>query len=205
MIDPLTISAVVGGAKALKGAFDMAKEAMEEFRACAEAGMDASQSMGSLIKVFTAHGEVQREINAAKQAKIVPPPPNEDGTLPPEEERKSATVLALEAMQYERELLRQEEELKHYLIYQCNESGLYQELCARRDAIVNQRKAEEAARLKAETEKVLARKRREAEERRKREQMWELMETTFTVLLGVGLSIAVVWAIFWMISLKGKY
>lgn len=154
MIDPITISAVVGGAKALKSAFDTAKGAMDEFRACAEAGMDAKQSFGALVNVFMAHGETQKHINEVKNAKIKAPV-TEDGSPAKPAPRKSATVLALEAMQMERELRDQEEEIKNYLIYQCNESGLYDELCARRDAIINAEKAEEEAKRSAETERIL--------------------------------------------------
>ncbi len=203
-MDPITISAVIGGAKALKGAFDVAKEAMDEFRACAEAGMTATESMGSLIKVFTAQGEAQKAINEAKRAKVDPAPVTEDGSPAEPVPKKSATVQALEAMQYERELKAQEEELKTYLIYNFNEPGLYAELCARRDAIVNAEREEEEGRRRAETERILAIKREEMRKRRERQRMWELMENTATLILGVAVSAAIIYGIVWMFQFGGK-
>lgn len=204
MLDPITISVVIGGAKALKSAFDMAKEAMDEFRSCADAGMDAKESFGSLIKVFTAHGEVQKQINQAKQAKIQAPLVMEDGSPAEPALRKSATAQALEAMQYERELRAQEEELKTYLIYKCNESGLYAELCARRDAIVNEeREAEEAVR-RAETERILEEKRKLMLIRRERSKRIEKVQSIAATVVIIAIVSGFVYVVWWMFQMEGK-
>jgi len=204
MIDPITIGAVIGGAKALKSAFDMAKEAMDEFRECAAAGMDAKESFGSLVKVFSAHGEVQKHINEAKKAKTEPPPVTEDGSPAEPAVRKSATVRALEAMQYERELRAQEEELKTYLIYQCNESGLYAELCARRDAIVNEEREEEEAIRRAQTERLLEEKRKLMAIRRDRRQRIEAIQGFAAAVVIAAIVCAFAYAIWWMFQQGGK-
>lgn len=203
MIDPITISAVVGGAKALKSAFDTAKDAMDEFRACAEAGMDAKQSFGALVNVFMAHGETQKHINEVKNAKIKAPV-TEDGSPAQPAPRKSATVLALEAMQMERELRDQEEEIKNYLIYQCNESGLYDELCARRDAIINAEKAEEEAKRSAETERILEIKRVEMAKRRKMRKIFDAIYNVVAVIVTMGIIGAFAMFIRWMFDQEGS-
>lgn len=203
MIDPITISAVVGGAKALKSAFDTAKGAMDEFRACAQAGMDAKQSFGQLINVFVAHGETQKQINAAKMAKVAAPV-TEDGSPAKPALKKSATVLALEAMQMERELRDQEEEIKNYLIYQCNESGLYDELCARRDAIINAEKLELEEKRRAETERVLEIKRTEMAKRRKVRKILDAIYNVVAVIVTMGIIGAFAWFIRWMFDQEGN-
>lgn len=202
MLDPITISAVVGGAKALKSAFDMSKNAMDEFRACAKAGMDAKQSFGALVNVFVAHGETQKHINEAK--KPTPAPVTEDGSPAKPAPKKSATVLALEAMQMERELRDQEEEIKHYLIYQCNESGLYAELCARRDAITNAEKAAEEEARRAETERILEIKREAMAKKRKRRRILEII---YNILGGFVITFIIAgfaWFIRWMFEQGGS-
>jgi hypothetical protein len=203
MLDPITISAVVGGAKALKSAFDMSKNAMDEFRACAKAGMDAKQSFGALVNVFIAHGETQKQINEVKNAKIKPPV-TEDGSPAKPAPKKSATVLALEAMQMERELRDQEEEIKNYLIYQCNESGLYDELCRRRDAIVNAEKAAQEEARRAETEKILEIKREQMAKKRKRRRIFEIV---YNILGGFVITLIIAgfaWFIRWMFQQGGS-
>lgn len=197
-----TIAAVVGGAKALKSAFDTAKSAMDEFRACAEAGMDAKQSFGQLINVFVAHGETQKQINEAKQAKVAAPV-TEDGS-PAKPAPKSATVLALEAMAIERELRAQEEEIKNYLIYQCNESGLYDELCARRNEIINADRAAEEQKLRAETERVLEIKRQDMARRRRLRKIFDAIYNVIAVIVTMGIIGAFAMFIRWMFDQEGS-
>ena len=203
MIDPITISAVVGSAKALKSAFDTAKGAMDEFRACAEAGMDAKQSFGQLINVFVAHGETQKQINAAKSAKVAAPV-TEDGSPAKPAPKKSATVLALEAMQMERELIAQEEEIKNYLIYQCNESGLYDELCARRNEIINADRTVEEERLRAETDRVLEIKRAQQANRRRLRKIFDAIYNVIAVIVTMGIIGAFAMFIRWMFDQEGS-
>jgi len=201
-MDPITISAVIGGAKALKSAFDFAKSAMEEFRECAEAGMSATESMGSLIKVFTAQGEVQKQINDAKKQKIEPPAVVDGQPVEPVA-RKSATVVALEAMQYERELKQHEEELKHYLTWQCQEPGLYAELCQRRDAIVNAEREEEEERRRAAMEIRLREKAELMRKRREKQRKIDFAVEVLTVIVGAIVSGALIYGIYFMVTYKG--
>ena len=188
MIDPITIGLVISGAKALKGAFDTAKEAMTEIRACAEAGVDAKESMGSLVKFFTAQGEIKKALVESKL------PAEQGATI----DTRSDTAVALEAMQYEMQLQDDEEEIKTYLIYSCKKSGLYEDLCRRRDAIANARAEQEAAARAAETERLLEEKRKQMAIRRKRQQRIDLITDTVSVILGVVACGALVYGIYWM-------
>ena len=203
MLDPITISAVVGGAKALKSAFDAAKSAMDEFRACAEAGMDAKQSFGKLINVFVAHGETQKSINEVRKLKDAPAPVNADGSPAKAISKKSATVIALEAMQIERELREQEEEIKHYLIYQCQEPGLYEELCSRRDAIAKEEAMEEEAKIRASTELLLEKKRVELSNRRRIQKIYDSIYKVIATIVTAGIIGAFVMFIRWMFDQEG--
>lgn len=199
-----TITAVIGGAKALKSAFDTAKGAMDEFRACAEAGMDAKQSFAQLINVFVAHGETQKAINEVRKFKDEPAPVTEDGSPAQPAPKKSATVLALEAMQMERELRAQEEEIKNYLIYQCNEAGLYDELCARRNAIINAEKRELEEKQRAEIERVLEIKRVANTKRRKLRKIFDAIYNVIAVIVTLGIIGAFAMFIRWMFNQEGS-
>lgn len=161
--------------------------------------MSATESMGSLIKVFTAHGEVQKQINDAKTQKINPPADAEAAPV----ERKSATVVALEAMQYERELKAHEEELKHYLTWQCNEPGLYVELCQRRDAIVNAEREAEEEQRRAATEIRLREKAALMKIKREKQRRIDFAFDFMTVIVGVVVSGGLVYAIYFMFNFKG--
>jgi hypothetical protein len=197
MIDPVTIGLVIGGAKALKSAFETAKEAMDEFRACADAGMGAAESMGSLVKFFTAQGEVKKTLVESK----LPPKPTADGTPV---ETKSDTAVALEAMQYELQLREDEEEIKTYLIYKCRQSGLYDELCRRRDEIANARAEKEEEIRRAETERILEIKRVAMAKRRARAKKIAIIEETIAVIVGSAVACLIVYGIYWMFRYGGS-
>lgn len=197
MIDPVTISLVIGGAKALKSAFETAKEAMDEFRDCADAGMGAAESMSSLVKFFTAQGEVKKTLAEANS----PPEVAAEGLLV---DTRSDTAVALEAMQYEMQLREDEEEIKTYLIYKCKQSGLYDELCRRRDDIANARAAkEEAARL-AEIDRIIEIKRAAMAIRRARAQKVETVKEIIAVIVGTAAAGAIVYGIYWMFTYEGN-
>ena len=197
MIDPVTISLVIGGAKALKSAFDTAKEAMDEFRSCAEAGMGAAESMGAMVKFFTAQGEVKKALVESK----LPPEPTADGAPV---ETRSDTAIALEAMQYEMQLREDEEEIKTYLIYNCKQSGLYDDLCRRREEIANVRAAKAEAARRAETERILAIKRADMAVRRKRTRKIEAIKEGVGVVVGTVTACGLAYAIYWMFKYGGK-
>ena len=197
MIDPVTISLVIGGAKALKSAFETAKEAMDEFRACADAGMGAAESMGSLVKFFTAQGEVKKTLVESK----LPPKPTAYGTPV---ETRSDTAVALEAMQYEMQLREHEEEIKMFLTYRCKQSGLYEELCRRRDEIANARSQMEEADRRAETERILEIKRVAMAKRRARAKKIAIVEETIAVIIGFAVACSIVYGIYWMFKYGGS-
>jgi hypothetical protein len=104
----------------------------------------------------------------------------------------------------ERELRDQEEEIKNYLIYQCNESGLYDELCRRRDAIVNAEKAAQEEARRAETEKILEIKREQMAKKRKRRRIFEIV---YNILGGFVITLIIAgfaWFIRWMFQQGGS-
>lgn len=184
MLDPVSIGLVIGGAKALKSAFDTAKEAMDEFRSMSHVGSDVTQRMSSLVKFFSAHGEV-------KQAMIESMQPAIDVENPAD--HRSDTAIALEAMQYELRLRDYEEEIKTYLIYECKQPGLYDELCRRRDAISDARAAAKEEELRKRIEARLEEKRIESENRRAMQQRLDIVVGVFSVVISMAACCAMVY------------
>jgi hypothetical protein len=77
------------------------------------------------------------------------------------------------------------------LIYQSNESGLYEEMCQRRDAIIleaKERIEEEARQLRMAA----------AAKKRKKQEMLQNIQEWCAVVVGVSISSAIMWAIWWM-------
>ena len=64
MIEVATALMVIKGAKA---AFDVAKEAFDEIRECAEAGKSAHESLGALTSFFSSAGKAEEGIAHAKE------------------------------------------------------------------------------------------------------------------------------------------
>jgi hypothetical protein len=94
-------------------------------------------------------------------------------------------------------MIRLENELKEALIYGSQESGLYDEMCQRRDAIILERRQEIED---AEREERM----RLAAIRRKKEQRIQNIQEWLAVVLGVSLSSFVMYAIWWMFKNGGK-
>jgi hypothetical protein len=70
MIEVATALMVIKGAKA---AFDIAKEAFDEIRECAEAGKSANESLGALTSFFSSAGKAEEGIAQAKALQDNPP------------------------------------------------------------------------------------------------------------------------------------
>lgn len=108
----------------------------------------------------------------------------------------NATKQALDATFAARRMFRMEIELKEMLIYQSNESGLYEEMCMRRDAIIleaKERVEEEARQLRMAA----------AAKRRKKQELLQNIQEWCAVVVGVSISSAIMWAIWWMFKHRG--
>ena len=130
---------------------------------------------------FTAQGEIQAAVVQQEHDKKLGKPIQKD-----------ATAEALDAMFASRQMFKMEVELREALIYGSgNESGLYEEMCQRRDAIIQERRdaIEEEARLE--------RMRLRAIKRKKEERIQNLQEW-LAVVLGVSISSFIMYAIWWM-------
>ena len=108
----------------------------------------------------------------------------------------NATKQALDATFAARRMFRMEIELKEMLIYQSNESGLYEEMCMRRDAIIleaKERVEEEARQLRMAA----------AAKRRKKQELLQNIQEWCAVVVGVSISSFIMWIIWWMFKHKG--
>lgn len=108
----------------------------------------------------------------------------------------NATKQALDATFAARRMFRMEIELKEMLIYQSNESGLYEEMCMRRDAIIleaKERVEEEARQLRMAA----------AAKKRKKQELLQNIQEWCAVVVGVSISSFIMWIIWWMFKHKG--
>lgn len=195
MIDPITITAGIATAKAVitgvKSALEMAKEAVDELRECAEAGKSAADSLGALGSFFSAASKIEEGVEAARHMQANPPI-GEDG-----KPTKSDHEIVIEAMVAERQLRNFYTELREMFTYHFQESGLFDEYMKRLEALrEDRRRAAMEARLKEKAVQMAL--------RRKKQQMWQLMENTAAIIFGLLVSVAIVAGMVWMFQQGGR-
>ena len=157
-------------------AFAAAQAAVAGVKQAIELGHEIQDCYHEIAGFFTAQGEIQAAtIEQAHNKKI----------------GKSATAEAIDATFANRKMARMEIELREMLVYNSgNESGLYEEMCQRRDAIVLERK--EALEEEARQERMRLR----AIERKKQERI-QLIQNCIAVVFGTAVSVAIMYGI-WM-------
>lgn len=158
-------------------AFAAAQAAVAGVKQAIELGHEIQDCYHEIAGFFTAQGQIQAAaIEQAHNKKI----------------GKDATVEALDAMFASRKMARMEIELREMLVYNSgSESGLYEEMCQRRDAIVFERK--EALEEEARQERIRLR----AIERKKQERI-QLIQNCIAAILGTAVSVAVMYSIWLM-------
>jgi hypothetical protein len=170
-MDPITIGA----------AFAVAKAAVAGVKEAIALGHEIQDCYKDISAFFTAQGEIQAAViqqeHDQKLGKSVP---------------KDATAEALDAMFASRQMFKMEVELREALIYGSgNESGLYEEMCQRRDAIIQ-------ARRKALEDEAYEIRQREYALKRKKEQRIQNIQEWLAVVLGVSISSFIMYAVWWM-------
>ena len=163
-------------------AFGIAKAAVAGVKEAIALGHEIQDCYRDIASFFDAQGEIEAAVAEQKITKAAP--------------ERSSTAEALDAVFAARQMKKLEQELKEMLIYSSgNESGLYEEMCARRSEIVQARKdaIEDAARAERLRLAAIARKKRE---RIDKIQMW------LTVVVGTTISAAIIYAIWWMFNWK---
>lgn len=181
MIEVATALMVIKGAKA---AFDIAKEAFDEIRECAEAGKSANESLGALTSFFSSAGKAEEGIAQAKALQ----------DNPPVEDSRNDYEVVIEMMVAERQLRQFYKDLKEMFIYQFQEPGLYDEFMGRLEKL-------RADRRQRETDHKLHLKALEMAARREKAKKDQFVQDCIAMALGVIVSIALIIGIFWMFTL----
>lgn len=181
MIEVATALMVIKGAKA---AFDIAKEAFDEIRECAEAGKSANESLGALTSFFSSAGKAEEGIAQAKALQ----------DNPPVEDSRNDYEVVIEMMVAERQLKQFYKDLKEMFIYQFQEPGLYDEFMGRLEKL-------RADRRQRETDHKLHLKALEMAARREKAKKAQFVQDCIAMALGVIVSIALIIGIFWMFTL----
>jgi hypothetical protein len=160
-------------------AFAAAQAAVAGVKQAIALGHEIQDCYHEIAGFFTAQGEIQAAaIEQAHNKKI--------GKV------QSATAEAIDATFANRKMARMEIELREMLVYNSgNESGLYEEMCQRRDAIVLERK--EALEEEARQERMRLR----AIERKKQERI-QLIQNCIAVVFGTAVSVAIMYGIWVM-------
>lgn len=194
MLDPVTLTAGIATAKAVisgvKGALEMAREAVAEIRECAQAGSDVVDSVGALGKFFAAASKIEEGVATARELQANPPAVVDGQPV------KSDHELVINAMVAERQLKNFYTELREMFTYQFQEPGLFNEYMARLEKLrEDRRQAAMEARLKVRAAEMAV--------RRKRQQQWQMMENAFAIVLGCAVSAAIIAAVVWMFKVGG--
>ena len=174
-MDPITVGA----------AFAVAKAAVAGVKEAIALGKEVQECYHDISAFFTAQGEIQAAVVQQEHDKKLG-------------KQKDATAEALDAMFASRQLFKLEVELREALIYGSgNESGLYEEMCQRRDAIIQERRdaIEEEARLE---------RMRLRDIERKKEQRIQNIQEWLAVVFGVSISSFIMYAVWWMFKNGGK-
>lgn len=169
-MDPITIGL----------AFTAAQSAIEGIKKAIALGKESRDVYTEISTFFTSQGEIK-----AAEIELKIPSLNK-------EKQKTATQEALDATFMSREMFRMEVELREMLIYQFDDSGLYTEMCQRRDVIIKNREEElkEAQRLERMRVREILRK--------KRERM-DLIYNILTITIGALACGSIVYGLTWMI------
>ena len=173
-MDPITIGA----------AFAVAKAAVAGVKEAIALGKEVQECYHDISAFFTAQGEIQAAVVQQEHDKKLG-------------KQKDATAEALDAMFASRQMFKMEVELREALIYGSgNESGLYEEMCQRRDAIIQERRdaIEEEARLE---------RMRLREIERRKEQRIQSIQEWLAVVFGVSISSFIMYAVWWMFKHGG--
>ena len=183
MIEVATALMVIKGAKA---AFDVAKEAFDEIRECAEAGKSAHESLGALTSFFSSAGKAEEGIAHAKELQ----------DNPPAEDSRNDFEVVIEMMVAERQLKQCYKDLKEMFIYQFQEPGLYDEFMGRLEKL-------RADRRQRQMDHKLHIKALEMAARREKAKKAQFIQNIIAMILGIAVSVAIVAGIIWMFTLGG--
>jgi hypothetical protein len=168
-MDPITVGA----------AFAIAKAAVAGVKEAIALGKEVQECYHDISAFFTAQGEIQAAVVQQEHDKKLG-------------KQKDATAEALDAMFASRQLFKMEVELREALIYGSgNESGLYEEMCQRRDAIIQ-------ARRKALEDEAYEIRQRQYAIKRKKEQRIQNIQEWLAVVVGVSISSFIMYAVWWM-------
>ena len=173
-MDPITVGA----------AFAIAKAAVAGVKEAIALGHEIQDCYKDISAFFTAQGQIQAAVVQQEH----------DQKLG---KQKDATAEALDAMFASRQMYRMEVELREALIYGSgNESGLYEEMCQRRDAIIQ-------ARRKALEDEAYEIRQRQYAIKRKKEQRIQNIQEWLAVVVGVSISSFIMYAVWWMFRQGG--
>lgn len=181
MIDPISIGAAVA----------IAKTAVAGVKELISLGHEIEDCYHEIATFFDKQTEVELTIIEQKKTKATAVAA---GEAP--KSSKSATAEALEATFASREMIRLEKELKEALIYGSNESGLYAEMCERRDAILLERKIELAEIERLERQRLY-------KIQRAKDERADLLMNIAAITVGVIVSSALIYGIVLMFTYKG--
>ena len=165
-----------------------AQTAVEGIKKAVALGKEIREVYGELSHFFHAQGKIEAEVRKQEFQQVV-------ATTT---QKKSVTQQALDTVFMRREMFRMEVELREMLIYQFNEAGLYEEMCAERDRLIAKEREALEAEQRAATEALLAERRRQREIQKAKQARIALVVETVAVVVGAGIGLGICYGIWWM-------
>ena len=200
MIDPMTIGLAIQGVRlvvnAVKSSADEAREAVESIQECVESGKKLGQSLSPIKKFFSAASRYEENRSQLEDAKKKQDEAIANGQ--PVDDPISDAEYVMDMMAADREIKQYYDQIKHYMIYHFDESGMWDEFWERLSRLRREReaKAEDARRAATEARLAIA-----AEKMRKKRSLQKTLNIIYNCVGGFVITAIIAgfaWFIRWM-------
>jgi hypothetical protein len=200
MIDLMAVGLAIQGVKLIvntvKSAADEAREAVDSIQECVDSGKKLGESLSSVKKFFAAAGKYE-----TNRAKLEDAKKKQDEAIAngqPVEDPISDAEYVMDMMAADREIKQYYAQIKHYMIYHFDESGMWDEFWERMSKLRREReeKAAEARRAATEARLAIA-----AENMRKKRARQKVLNVIYNCVGGFVITLIIAgfaWFIKWM-------
>jgi hypothetical protein len=206
MIDPMTIGLAIQGVRlvvnAVKSSADEAREAVESIQECVNSGKKLGQSLSPIKKFFSAASKYEENRSQLEDAKKKQDEAIANGK--PVDDPISDAEYVMDMMAADREIKQYYDQIKHYMIYHFDESGMWEEFWERLSRLRKEReaKAEEARKAATEARLAIA-----AEKMRKKRKIQKTLNVIYNCVGGFVITAIIAgfaWFIHWMFDQGAK-
>jgi hypothetical protein len=200
MIDLMAVGLAIQGVKLIvntvKSAADEAREAVDSIQECVDSGKKLGESLSPVKKFFRAASKYETHRSQLEDAKKAQDEAIANGE--PVEDPISDAEYVMDMMAADREIKQYYAQIKHYMIYHFDESGMWDEFWERMSKLRREREEKAEAARKAATEARLAIM---AEKMRKKRARAKTLNIIYNCVGGFVITLIIAgfaWFIKWM-------